>query len=189
MAKTWALDDRHQLQKAANEELDRNLAQGERVRVIIRGVRDSAMIATDRRLFVFKKGFMSGATFGKKIASWDYRNLSGVQIETGVVSGVLALQGAGIASGDTSYWKSGKDDPWKAPYALALSREHFDQARQGIAGLRELIALAQASVASASVTAATDITDQLRKLGELRDAGVLTEAEFSSKKTELLARM
>ena len=34
-----------------------------------------------------------------------------------------------------------------------------------------------------------DITDQLLKLGQLRDAGVLTEAEFEAKKTEMLARM
>jgi hypothetical protein len=34
-----------------------------------------------------------------------------------------------------------------------------------------------------------DITDQLRKLGELRDAGVLTEQEFEKKKTELLDRL
>ena len=35
----------------------------------------------------------------------------------------------------------------------------------------------------------SDIPDQLRKLGELRDAGILTQEEFASKKAELLARM
>lgn len=34
-----------------------------------------------------------------------------------------------------------------------------------------------------------DAADQLKKLGELRDAGVVTEAEFEAKKAELLARM
>ena len=34
-----------------------------------------------------------------------------------------------------------------------------------------------------------DITDQLVQLAQLRDAGVLTEAEFAAKKAELLARM
>jgi hypothetical protein len=32
-------------------------------------------------------------------------------------------------------------------------------------------------------------TDELRKLAELRDAGIVTEAEFNAKKAELLARM
>ena len=34
-----------------------------------------------------------------------------------------------------------------------------------------------------------DVMDQLRKLGELRDAGILTAEEFEAKKAELLARM
>ena len=37
--------------------------------------------------------------------------------------------------------------------------------------------------------AAPDIPDQLKKLGELRDSGVLTDEEFEAKKTELLGRM
>jgi hypothetical protein len=34
-----------------------------------------------------------------------------------------------------------------------------------------------------------DALEQLRKLGELRNAGVLTDAEFEAKKTELLGRI
>jgi len=30
---------------------------------------------------------------------------------------------------------------------------------------------------------------QLRKLGELRDAGILTEEEFAAKKSEILSRI
>lgn len=36
---------------------------------------------------------------------------------------------------------------------------------------------------------ASDVTEQLRKLGELHAAGILTDAEFSAKKTELLSRL
>lgn len=39
------------------------------------------------------------------------------------------------------------------------------------------------------VAASTDIPEQIRKLGELRDAGVLTEEEFEAKKKDLLDRM
>lgn len=41
----------------------------------------------------------------------------------------------------------------------------------------------------AATPAQVDVTDQLQKLASLRDAGVLTEDEFSEKKAELLARM
>jgi Short C-terminal domain len=36
---------------------------------------------------------------------------------------------------------------------------------------------------------ADSITDQIKKLGELRDAGFLTNEEFNAKKAELLARL
>jgi hypothetical protein len=188
MAIAWALDDRTQLHKDANALLTQNMSSGERVIAIIRGSFDSALIATDRRAFIFKKGFFSGATFGKKLASYDYLNLTGVQLETGAVSGVLSLQGPGISSQDVSYWAGGKNDPRKAPHALALIDAHFEQARVGVARLRELISAAQ-STGSMPVAVGPDVADQLRKVGELRDAGVLTEDEFRSKKAELLARM
>jgi hypothetical protein len=45
-------------------------------------------------------------------------------------------------------------------------------------------------IVDAKPQAATiDFTEQIKKLGELRDQGLLTEQEFESKKQELLARM
>ena len=41
----------------------------------------------------------------------------------------------------------------------------------------------------ASTAPAESITDQIKKLGELRDDGILTEEEFNAKKAELLARL
>lgn len=46
---------------------------------------------------------------------------------------------------------------------------------------------AQATPAAAST--APDPMDQLRKLGELRDAGILTDEEFAAKKAEILSRL
>jgi hypothetical protein len=58
--------------------------------------------------------------------------------------------------------------------------------------LRQVI-LDQVSAASAatpqSVMAAPDVMDQLRKLGELHQAAVLTDEEFTVKKNELLGRL
>jgi hypothetical protein len=58
--------------------------------------------------------------------------------------------------------------------------------------IRQLIAAHQAGGSTAAPSrepAAPDPIDQLRKLGELRDAGILTSAEFDAKKAEILARM
>ena len=44
-------------------------------------------------------------------------------------------------------------------------------------------------VSDAEALAGADPLEQIRKLAELRDAGLLTEAEFEAKKTELLRRV
>ncbi len=181
-------NDRAQLHPDANKALGENLAPGEDVAVIIRGVYDSAMIATDRRVFVFKKGFFSGVAMGRRLASFDFANLTGVQQEQGLMNGFVALQGPGIDSIDGGFWSTGKNDPMKVPHAIATNASHKDQARQGSATLRRLISERQ-DAGRAGVAPAPDPIDQLRKLGELRDAGVLTASEFEAKKAELLARM
>lgn len=45
------------------------------------------------------------------------------------------------------------------------------------------------AAAPAQQTREPDVLDQIRKLGELRDAGLLTPEEFESKKSELLKRL
>lgn len=60
--------------------------------------------------------------------------------------------------------------------------------KRGIRGKSKTTVTYRLVGAGASSTA-PDVADQLRKLGELRDAGVLTTDEFEAKKAELLARM
>jgi hypothetical protein len=67
------------------------------------------------------------------------------------------------------------------------AKELFDQVYDRLETIRH--DEAQYSAPSAPANGTSDITDQLRKLAELRDAGILTEDEFSNKKAELLARL
>lgn len=174
MAK-FAPDDRAQLHKDANQALDDHLAPGETVKVIIRGSSSSAIIGTDRRVFVFKKGI-----FNRELATFEYKETSGVILQTGLVLGYAALQGPGLAAVD------GADKTSKAPHAISINEK--GQAQENVPLLRALISERQAA-AAAPAAPGGDVTDQLRKLGELRDSGILTDAEFDSKKAELLARL
>ncbi len=124
------------------------------------------MIATDRRVFVFKKGMFSGAMFGKKLASWDHATLNGIQLETGAISGVIALHAPGIGSQDLSYWANGKDSPQSSPHALALGRNHFDPARQGVAIIRELIADAHRPHSQTQGPQTQSVANELRELAD-----------------------
>lgn len=206
------LMDRGRLHKKANEALEQNLVPGETVEVIITGPSNQAIIGTDRRAFVYKKGFMAGASFGSELTTWDYRNLVGVQLHTGMMSGAVVLQGPGQAGTSTSYWNNKDSDPYKTPNAIPIVRP-WDQAQAGVARLRELVDAAHRPETSAApagpplgpATPPTDFPDRdespsgstsggasvqlLRDLAELRDAGILSNEEFETKKAEVLKRL
>src|SRR5206468_1273006 len=71
------------------------------------------------------------------------------------------------------------------------AREHAEWVARGEVEDRQSGGTAEKQPVSAPAATPEplDVPDQLRKLGELRDAGVLTEDEFSAKKADLLARM
>lgn len=114
--------------------------------------------------------------------------MTGIQIETGVLGGTVSVQAAGATLGDAKTWTSfpGKSDASKAGNAITLRREHFEQARAGVALMRQLLSANHAALAAPM---AMHPIEQLQKLGELRDAGVITAAEFDAKKADILARM
>jgi hypothetical protein len=179
---------RARLHRKANEALDANLDTGERVVVVITGASNQAVIGTDRRAFVYKKGFMAGATFGSEMTSWDYRNLVGVQLHAGMMSGSVVLQAPGQSGSKTSYWKQGDADPFKAPNAIPVSRP-FDQAEKGVAELRRLIAQAHAPVqAPAAAPQPVSVAEEIAKLAELSSSGALTDEEFAAAKARLLGQ-
>jgi hypothetical protein len=66
------------------------------------------------------------------------------------------------------------------------AKELFDKVYEELEELRHPALPARTG---ANTGANSDPLEQLRKLGELRDAGVLSEDEFATKKAELLARL
>jgi Short C-terminal domain len=183
-----ALADRSHLHRKANEALDQNLAAGESVEVVIIGPSNQAIIGTNRRVFVYKKGFMAGASFGSELTSWDYRNLNGVQIHTGMMTGAVVLQAPGQSGTRTNTWKNSDSDPYKAPNAIPIVRP-WEPAQERVARLRELMDAANQTGQQAAPVLNVDPMAQLKQLGELRDAGVVTPEEFEAKKAEILSRV
>lgn len=182
------------LHRKAISALNDNMVDGEQVKAVVTGAASQAIIGTDRRAFVFKKGLVAGASFGSEFTSWDYRNLVGVQIHTGMMSGAVILQAPGQSGTRTSTWSLSNEDPYKAPNAIPIQRP-YDDAKRGAAELRQLISNShqkQFELSSVPVDFESGLTvsiaDELSKLAELRSSGVLSEDEFSQLKSQLLER-
>jgi hypothetical protein len=138
-----AFTDRRRLHKEANKAVDQNLMPGEPVLVIITGAYDQAMIGTDRRVLIFKKGMMGGTWFGQKVAMWDYRQINGVTLETGRTTGSIALQVPGSLTSDTSYWDTGRSGPGQSPNMIPIANKDHEFTRAAVADLQQLIMSAQ----------------------------------------------
>jgi uncharacterized membrane protein YeaQ/YmgE (transglycosylase-associated protein family) len=69
-----------------------------------------------------------------------------------------------------------------------LGMDRFRQRKQQFEDLTRQHRQQQQQQQEAS-TGGDSVPDQLRKLGDLRDAGILTDEEFETKKAQLLARM
>lgn len=160
---------------------------------MVHGPHSAAMIATDRRVFIFKTGAVAGATFGSKFSSFDYRSISGVQLHTGMMTGSAVLDVAGAAPVGSSYWGNKNNDPWKAQNAIPITKNR--QAQTEIARLRELIAdwhdrgQGRSEYPPAPSDPGENVISQIKQLGELRDQGLLSPEEFDAKKAELLQRL
>jgi hypothetical protein len=187
------------LSSKGRDAVAQGLMPGETVNVVIRGTSSSAVIRTDRRAFIYKQGLLAGATFGHKLASFAYENIVGIEVHTGAMSGAVVIHVPGAASVSTSYWHDSKSDPHRAYNAVPIMRP-YAPAQAGAAQLRALIAefssgqrTSPPSVAAGpaveQVPQGSDPLEAIRKLGELRDAGLVTPEEFESKKAELLSRL
>jgi hypothetical protein len=176
------------LHKRVEKLLAGSLGQGETVLARVAGGADQALILTEHRALIIKIGFMAGQTFGGKVTSFEYRNITAVEVRMSLMTGSFEISAGGVQGAERSYWKAeSPNSAWKAPNTIPINRSEFPKFQLAANAIRERSAIALAMPTAQSP--ASDVPDQLRRLADLRDQGVLTNEEFQAKKTELLARM
>jgi len=168
--------------------LGENLREGEKVRAVIDGGSNQAIVGTDTRLFVVKVGWLAGATGGVEATSWGYRNIAGIQTHKGMVTGAVIVQAAGQSGVNTSYWGEGKSDPYKAPNAIPVGAGNWPLVKQGVAEIQRLIDEAHnPQQVTQTAPAPTSIAAEIKSLAELHQAGALTDDEFVAAKGQLIS--
>lgn len=155
-----------------------HLEPGEAIRAAVLGtyetkimgsdtVRAGILLATDRRVVFYAKKFT-----GYDLESFPYGNISSFE------------QGKNMMGHNITFYASG-------------NRVHVKwiPTDNNLAALTDLVKAAMnashrtAPASAPSAPAQPDVMSQLRQLGELRDAGVVTQEEFDAKKAELLSRL
>lgn len=137
-----------------------NLARGEY------DGKEGLIVTTDRRIMFVEQGMIRS-----NLEDFPYDKIASVKSETGMRSGKLTI------------FASGNKAELKDIHPKARVTEIGDYVR---------VRISEGSSnkpAGHSTAAPPDAMEQIRKLGELHDAGVLNDAEFEAKKAELLARL
>lgn len=150
--------------------LAEHLWEGETVHRITSGAYGNGIgiiVLTDRRLFFLKDGWVTATS-----EDFPFGRISSVQWTSGVITGSIIV----FASGNKAEIKQ---------VPKADGKDIVDLVRARLTD-------GTGAAAAPSTPAAVDpdaVFHQLRRLGELRDAGVVTSDEFEAKKSELLARI
>lgn len=168
---------------------DENIHPGENVRFCLNGNNSQSLVALDERLLIVKVGFMAGASFGGRATSFNYSDISGVQVNTGLMTGTIEIHTPGLGATKASdFWSSkDKEDPFKLPNVLPINKGNVKVYQPYLEQLRSLIAAAKGSGAAAQPTAQPDLVAQLTQLKQLFDAGALTAEQYETAKEQLLS--
>lgn len=152
------------------KKLESHLWDGERVELVLSGAYGNAtglLTLTDRRLLFTKDGVMSSTN-----EDFPIEKISSIQWKSGMMLGSV-----------TVYVSNNKAEIKNVD--KALGKLLVDTVRDRIQGS----APTSPPAAPATPSPGDDVMDQLRKVKELHEAGILTDAEFEAKKTELLGRI
>jgi Short C-terminal domain len=169
------------------ELLQRNVTPGEVVLGQVIGQYGQTVVATNTKVIVIKTGLMAGQSFGGKSTTFDYHNIAGVEVRTGFAQGELAIINPSMPSSQGNRNRD-KVNVAKSPNGVVFVKGNATLFQEFATKVREMAGNSHTQ-GTAQAAGSESIPDQIRQLGELRAAGVITDDEFSAKKTELLGRM
>ncbi|MFT9056807.1 MAG: SHOCT domain-containing protein [Ethanoligenens sp.] len=164
----------------ANVEVE--IPKSESIELALKGTNKEWLVCTNAKLYIIKKGFMTGHTFGGGVYQMPYQNITGVQTDYHVLSGYFQASTGGMQDQPKNYWASGSNSPQKSPNCITITgKPLLEKFRSACDFINQKISDSHLPAAPA-----LDPVDQIKKLADLRDQGILTDDEFSAKKKQLL---
>jgi Bacterial PH domain len=101
-----------------------------------------AIVALDDRLLVIKPGMAAGATFGARVTSFYYRDITGIEVNTGLTQGVIEINTSSYqGTGQKDFWSvSTKDkNPFHVTNCLPIGKRDLKHYKPYIDRLRSMI--------------------------------------------------
>ena len=157
------------------------------VEFVLGGSSSQCLVGLASSCIIVKPGFMAGATGGGRFTEFHYSDITGVEVNTGIMNAVLEITTPAYQGRSKDFWSSGKnEDPFKVSNCLPGTKALFTQGVGAgiVESLRRRVREAKNPVSQAAPP--MDPAEQIRKLAELRAAGILSEEEFAEAKGRLI---
>ena len=158
---------------------------------VIEGLSSQCLVALPESCIIVKPGFMAGVLGDGRFTEFHYADVTGIEVAAGVLTAVLEVTTPAYQGKSRDCRSVGKNsDPFKVSNCLPGGKPLFCQG-EGAARIEELRRRArQAKKTPPNTTplAATDQAEHIRKLAELRDAGILTPEAYDDVKQKTLER-
>ena len=168
------------LHESAAKSVLQQMSDDEQVHVVIIGASHNYVIATEKRVFIYKRGLLSGLAFNERLASWSYRNITGVIMERSIADcWAVAIEVPG-SEAIPKYWSpagSGGVAPVESTNAILVSPTDYKKVKLGVDKIRELMELAHGKTSHPSPDTLPDHLKEPEKLGEVRGREVIPQSE------------
>ncbi|MDP8212067.1 MAG: SHOCT domain-containing protein [Candidatus Zapsychrus exili] len=166
-----------------------NLNQNETVLFCLVGNFSQSLIALDERILVIKSGFMAGATFGSRVTSLHYKDITGIEVNTGLLTGVIEISTPSYqGTREKDWWAMARDrDPMKVSNCIPIEKNKLKEYQPYLEKLRQKIRDAKNTVNLNSHDDGKSIGSELEKLVSLYSSGMLSNEEFEQAKKKLLS--
>src|SRR5215217_3191097 len=148
-----------------------------------------AIVALNDRLLVIKPGMAAGTTFGARVTSFYYRDITGIEVNTGLMQGVIEINTPSYqGTAQRDFWNTGQNNnPFYVTNCLPIGKRDLKDYKPYIDRLRTMIREAkQERVSLRPAQDSSTLVSELEKLASLRTSGVLSEDEFQQAKKRLL---
>jgi hypothetical protein len=107
-----------------------------------------------------------------------------------MMTGSFEIAAGGVSGAEHAYWGGKQNDAWHAPNVIPIAKRQMATFQHAASIIRERSRVATTpQPVSAPATQVASVPERLKELASLRDAGIVTEEEFSKKKAELLERL
>lgn len=162
--------------------VEEHIDKGENILVKLQGSFGEALVITEKRLYVIKWGWMAGNMFGGRCVAFEYGNITGLEIKKNLATGTFEVLTPATQNSQKSYWGDGDDDAIKSDNVIAFNgQSQFNLFQEATKIGREQIN----KFHSKGNRGQSDLQD-LEKLAELKDKGIITKKEFEAKKKQIL---